>query len=113
VELVRILLEYGANPDWCCRFCVTTLHRAIMKEYVDVVRLLLANGADVSIDHDGQISTVQLARRVGNKVIVEIIEQHDRAGTLKGDGKNGTNKEYESQNTADLRRDLHLRDSGG
>ncbi len=83
MELVRILLEYGANPNWCCCSCVTALHRAIIKEHVDVVRLLLANGAEVSINYDGRISTLQLARRVGNRTIVGVIEQHAGAAAKK------------------------------
>jgi len=86
VQLVRILLEYGADPNWCCCSCVTALHRAIIKEHVDVVRLLLANGADVSIDYDGKMSTRQLARQVGNKAVIEIIEQYDRSSTRKTNG---------------------------
>ena len=88
MELVRILLEYGANPNWCCCSCVTALHQAIINEHVDVVRLLLANGADVSIDYDGKISTVQLAKQVGNKIIVEIVERDTGAVTRQADEDN-------------------------
>ena len=88
-ELVHILLEYGANPNWCCCSCVTALHRAIIKEHVDVVCLLLSNGADVSINYDGQMSTLQLARRVGNKDIVEIITESET--------KTEENSRYEGQ----------------
>ena len=95
-NLSASLLNTGQTPNWCCCSCVTALHTAIIKEHVDVVRLLLANGADTDIDYDGKISTLQLARRVGNKAIVETIEQHDRSSIRQtnGDSRNGTNKKH-------------------
>lgn len=73
LELVRVLLEYGANPNWCCCSCVTALHRAILNERTRVVALLLANRADVTINYDGQISTLELAEQVGNESIIQMI----------------------------------------
>jgi hypothetical protein len=73
LELVRILLEYGANPNWCCCSCVTALHEAILNEHPAVVAFLLAHGADATIPYDMQMSTLELARRVGNDDIAEMI----------------------------------------
>ncbi len=72
-ELVRLLLEYGADPDWCCCSCVTALHVAILNEHTYVVALLLAHGADATIPYDGQISTLDLAEQVGNESIIQMI----------------------------------------
>ncbi len=72
-ELVRILLQYGADPNWCCCSCVTPLHVAILNEHTRVVALLLAHGADATINYDGQMSTLALAEEVGNESIIQMI----------------------------------------
>ena len=77
LELVHILLEYGADPNWCCCSCVTALHEAILKGHTDVVGLLLANGADVTINPGGgSTSTYELAEQVGNEVIIHMIKEY-------------------------------------
>jgi ankyrin repeat protein len=85
LELVRVLLEYGANPNWCCCSCVTALHKAILNKHIDVVALLLANGGDVTINYDGRISTLQLARQVGNIIIIQMIKEYG-SGTAQPAG---------------------------
>jgi ankyrin repeat protein len=49
VELVRVLLEGGANSERTNIFQWTALHRAAWNEHLDVCRLLLDGGAKV--DH--------------------------------------------------------------
>ncbi|MCP4262957.1 MAG: ankyrin repeat domain-containing protein [Planctomycetes bacterium] len=76
IELVRILLEYGADPNWCCCSCVTALHEAILNEHADIVCLLLANAADVKINFDGRMSTLELAKQVGNEIVIQMIKEY-------------------------------------
>lgn len=55
IEIVRLLLEYGANPN--IRDCVSNLpiHLAIISSHVPVVTLLLEAGADIhSLDTNGK-----------------------------------------------------------
>jgi ankyrin repeat protein len=55
IELVRLLLEYGANPN--IRDCVNNLpiHLAIISSHVQVVTLLLEAGTDIhSLDLNGK-----------------------------------------------------------
>lgn len=48
LEIVRLLLESGADVNGVDDAGVTALHRAAQSDEVDVVRLLLASGADPS-----------------------------------------------------------------
>lgn len=77
LELARVLLEYGADPNWCCCDCVTALHEAILNGHADVVGLLLLYGADVTIDPGGNgTSTYELAEQEGNEIIVQMIKEY-------------------------------------
>lgn len=48
-ELVKYLLEKGANPNAKGAFGETPLHIAVDRGYLDIVKLLLENGADPNI----------------------------------------------------------------
>jgi ankyrin repeat protein len=50
VDVVRLLLEKGANVDATCKFGNTAIHKAIAHEHRDIVQLLLEMRADIGID---------------------------------------------------------------
>jgi ankyrin repeat protein len=48
VDIVRILLDYGANPNSINAFGATPLHIAVKYENLETVKILLVYGADVN-----------------------------------------------------------------
>ena len=62
-------------PDWCCCSCVTALHEAIRNRHAKIVRHLLAAGADPKIPYDGELPTLTLAMKSGDREIIELIRQ--------------------------------------
>ncbi len=73
LEMVKVLLKAGADPNWCCCACVTALHEAVRNRHVEVVKQLLKAGADPRILYDGETSCLDLAKRAGDGEIVELI----------------------------------------
>lgn len=49
IDIVKILLDYGANPNHINSVGMTPLHQAVKNDYVDVVKILLNYGADTNI----------------------------------------------------------------
>ena len=49
IGLVRILLEYGSDPDLRNFDGVTALHNAVFEKHYDIVAMLLDSGADPNI----------------------------------------------------------------
>jgi ankyrin repeat protein len=72
VPMTVLLLNAGADPNWCCCDCLSALHLAIQNGHVEVVRRLLDNGADGR--WMGMVSPLELAKRSGNVDIVRLIE---------------------------------------
>ena len=52
IEIVDILLKYGANINIVNSYNITPLHYAIKNNHFNVVKLLIENGADIEIDGD-------------------------------------------------------------
>lgn len=75
LEVVNVLLRAGASPDWCCCSCVTALHYAIRGHHAKIVARLLHAGADPNIPYDGELPTIELARRSGDPEIVRLVEE--------------------------------------
>jgi len=75
LDVVNVLLVAGASPDWCCCSCVTALHYAIRGKHAKVVARLLDAGSDPKILYDGEMSSLELARRSGDPEIVRMVEE--------------------------------------
>ena len=72
-EMVRILVEAGANADAKNMFGDPGLHRAILKGDSEMVRILVEAGANVNITNAFGDSALSRAVHEGNKEILQIL----------------------------------------
>ena len=73
-DVVRYLLNNGANVNKQNRWGGTALHLASIDNYTDVMRLLLEHGARKDIkDNDGD-TPINLARFWSNKKAVDLLK---------------------------------------
>ncbi len=75
VELARLLLEYGANPNIKLAMQVTSLHLAAQYNYPEIALLLLEYGADVNCKAVGNGNVTPLSQAVicGSYSVVSIL----------------------------------------
>lgn len=76
MELIRLLLEYGADPNdsgWCNR---PVLVAAILDECFNVVKLLLHKGADPKHPDERGRTPLFLARKKGDEDTVNLLLEH-------------------------------------
>ncbi len=75
VDVVKLFLERGADPNIKNKDGWTTLHEAAFSGHVNVVKLLLVYGADPTVkDKDGK-TPLDLARAWGHREVVSVIEE--------------------------------------
>lgn len=75
-NIVKHLLKIGANVN--AKLNQTALHQACQQGHVEIVKILLDNGADVNIKSDENEKTPQdLALAMGHEHVVTLI---DRSG---------------------------------
>lgn len=74
-DLVRLLLDKGANPNTRNELGMSPLHVATQKGHLSVVHLLLDNGADVNAKtpHPTEMTPLHLASHHGHKDVVELL----------------------------------------
>eukprot|EP01112_Ceratiomyxa_fruticulosa_P019279 TRINITY_DN6290_c0_g1_i1.p1 TRINITY_DN6290_c0_g1~~TRINITY_DN6290_c0_g1_i1.p1 ORF type:complete len:234 (+),score=40.26 TRINITY_DN6290_c0_g1_i1:696-1397(+) len=72
LEIVRVLLDRGANVNFINSKGYSPLCIAIIQEHVEIVSELLERGASVS-DDDTKVSPITIADGVGNEEITKLI----------------------------------------
>ena len=75
VDIVKVLLDAGAEPDSCGDHGVTPLHTAAMQRHIEVVQLLLNRGADVNLasTNPGGFTPLHGAAIGGHKDIIKLL----------------------------------------
>ena len=68
IDVVRLLLDWGADPTW-------GLPQAISTHRVDIVRLLIKRGANVVRLPGDSKTPLQIAKEAGNAEIVSMLRQ--------------------------------------
>jgi len=72
-DIVRLLLEHGADPNRQTRFGDTPLHDAVENWFDDIAILLVENGADPNIRDSYQKRPLDLAIDRGNEDMIEYL----------------------------------------
>jgi ankyrin repeat protein len=73
IRVVNVLLEAGANPNTVSKD-ETPLITAIYEKHVDIVKALIAAGADVNYTRGRSSSVMDVANTVGNQQIIAMME---------------------------------------
>jgi ankyrin repeat protein len=83
VEVVRVLLEGGANVEWTNKHQATALHAAAYKGQLDVCRLLLDSGAKVNPVARWKLTPLHNAARQGHFSVVKLLVERGADVGLK------------------------------
>jgi ankyrin repeat protein len=74
-DVANWLIDAGADVNAVQQDGVTPLHEAALIGNVELVRLLLARGADRSVTDDKQRAATDFAREGGHAAVVELLEK--------------------------------------
>lgn len=87
LELVKLLVERGADISKPVQGLSgsTRLHVAVAHNQEDVVRFLLANGADANVQDCGSLTPLHAASSSKNTTIIELLLGHGADADLKDD----------------------------
>ena len=76
VDMVRRLLECGADPNICKNDHRTPLHEASSRGLLEAARLLLSHGAKVDVTDDGGGTPFQVAASNGHDELTKLLVEH-------------------------------------
>ena len=75
-ERVYMLISNGAKINYCDPHLGTALISAVKQQNNNIVLFLLANGADVDQTNQFNVSPIELALKISNTELVNILNQH-------------------------------------
>ena len=97
VEVVKSLLEGGAQINWQTNDGTSALHTASQNGHVDVAKLLLGKVAKVDLLNNDQCSPLMMACEHGQTAVTQVLLDHD-ADTYLRNKKNQTALEIAKEN---------------
>ncbi|XP_063409032.1 ankyrin-1-like [Mytilus trossulus] len=88
VDLVKLLLEHNANPNWGNRFNETPLYSATEKGKIEIVNMLLEFNADPNLCNNHNVSPLQAAATVKEFSEIVSLLLYNGANPHHGDNDN-------------------------
>jgi ankyrin repeat protein len=78
-DMVKLLLQYGANPNTVNWLDTTPLHHVVWhgKGEIEIVELLLKYGADLNIRDAGQYRPIDSACEQRYHNIIQLLDEYD------------------------------------
>lgn len=73
---INVFTEDLKLNDGTILYGESVLHRGIFHQNIEVIKLLLENGADINIDHGDGRTTLEVANDTGNEEIIRLIGEH-------------------------------------
>jgi ankyrin repeat protein len=73
VEIVKLLLDEGADVNWTNEYGWTALYAAVYYGHIEIVKLLLHSGADVNKSNNNGGAALYRAIQDDNKTIVKLL----------------------------------------
>lgn len=75
-DILRVLIDFGANINLASSKNISPLHRAVSGNRVETVKFLLEHGANVNHADDAGRTALHLAVAVNNAEIVKLLIEH-------------------------------------
>ncbi len=79
LEISRLLLDHGADPDARQEGDFTPLHEAAANGQLELVSLLVAHGADINLSQKPGQTALAFAQKAGHQEVVEFLLAHGAA----------------------------------
>lgn len=73
VEIIKLLLEHGANPNIADQNGSTALHFSVIFNYIDIVKLLVNANAKFDLKDNRGKTALDYAEVTQNKTIIQIL----------------------------------------
>ena len=86
IEIVRLLLERGADPNLPQEHIAPSgkaVHDAVVGNHIDIVRLLLEHGGNANVAVESSADTLSAAIRSGNQEMIDLLCSYGAARSLE------------------------------
>lgn len=81
-EVVKLLLDYGADVNACDNDTWTAVQEAAQINAIEIVDLLLEHGADIMGENNFGWNLLYIAKRNENELMVRLVEKHSKRQSI-------------------------------
>lgn len=98
IDIVKVLLSHGADPNDTCNYNSSALHKT---SDIEIIKLLLKHGAKVNIqNNNGDTPLIVICDYYGDEEIVKLLLEHGAKVNIQNkNGETATDKAFGNEFT--------------